>query len=341
VSGYNSVLDFYEKRLKVPQHPQRRQGSIMDYFGILQRSFEITRRYRSLWLFGFLLALLGAGGNASNGFQLVFRGGEAFPAPPIGRTEIFFIAAIVGLIVLLLTILSIVVNYIAQAALIGMVGEIEGGTSPSVRHGFEIGWSRRALRLFGADLVVFVPVVLMAMLFIAVPIILLTTQADQQGATAAPLLFLCCMFLFIVLMIPVAIVLGVLQRFFYRRIVLADDRVFNGIRSAWQMIRANAGPVAVVWLIMFVIGLVWAVVNLVLVLGAVGLVSIPAAAVHALVRSWVLAILLVFPLALVALVALAAINALYTVFNSTVWTLTYLELSPPPPESLPPEGEVV
>ena len=34
----------------------------MDYGRILARAFEITRRYRALWLFGFLLAVIGGSG---------------------------------------------------------------------------------------------------------------------------------------------------------------------------------------------------------------------------------------------------------------------------------------
>lgn len=302
----------------------------MDYFGIVQRSFEITRRYRALWLFGFLIALLGAGGSASNGLRIVFRTEGPLPQPGMEGRDILLIVTIFGLVVLVIGILTVVVNYVAQAALIGMVGEIETGATPSVRRGFEFGWSRRALRLFGTDLVIFVPITVIGMLLLAIPLFLLIAQGDEAGTWIVPLLFVCCLLLFVLLFIPVAIVLSVLQNFYYRRIVLAGDGVFDSIRNAWQMIRANAGPVAVIWLIMFLIGLVWTVVNFLLVLGTFVLVAVPAAALQALVQSWVLAAILVLPLVIVALLALAAINALYTVFSNTVWTLTYLALPQAP-----------
>ena len=34
----------------------------MDYGRLISHSFEIVRRYRALWLFGFLLALTGGSG---------------------------------------------------------------------------------------------------------------------------------------------------------------------------------------------------------------------------------------------------------------------------------------
>jgi hypothetical protein len=301
----------------------------MDYTGILQRSFDITRRHRALWLFGFLLALFSLGGGTSNGFRFVFQEGGPLRLEQVGREFLLALALVAGLIVVILTVITTVINYVAQTALIGMVGEIEAGQTPPVRRGFEIGWSRRALRLFGADLVVFVPVAVVVALVIGAVVALLV-QADQAGAPGAALvLLICCLAVFALLLIPLLVVLNVLQRFFYRRIVLAGDGVFDGIRNGWEMIRANVGPVAVIWLIMFVIGLVWTAVNFLLVLSAFALVGLPAAAIYALVGSGLVTALMVLPLVIIALLALAAINALYTVFSSTVWTLTYLELPQP------------
>ena len=315
----------------------------MDYSAILRRSFEITWRHRPLWLFGFLIALLGLGSNASNGLRFVFRGGEVPSPPSIGRTEILFIVAVLGLVVLVLSIITVVVNYIAQAALIGMVGEIEAGTTPNVRRGFEIGWSRRALRLFGADFALYAPIALLVTLVIFVPTFFFVVRIGQGGTPTAalPLLFLCCVFPLILLLIPVFLVLSVLQQFAHRRIVLANDGVLDGIRNGWQVIRANVGPVAVMWLILFFIGLVWAAVILFLAFISLALVGIPAIAIHTLTRSWILVAMLVLPLVILVMIVLAAINALYIVFNSTAWTLTYLALPQTPTVSPPTVGESV
>ncbi len=301
----------------------------MDYTGILRRSFNITRRHRVLWLFGFLLALFSLGGGTSNGFRLVFREEGPFPPTLVGRELFVILALVLGLVIVLLVVIATIVNYVAQTALIGLVGEIEAGQVPSVRRGFAIGWSRRALRLFGADLVVFVPVTVVLVLAIGTVVVLLV-QADQAGMPGLVwVLLFCFLAIFALLLIPLLVVLNVLQRFFYRRIVLAGDGVFDAIRRGWEMMRANVGPVAVIWLIMFVIGLVWAVVNFVFMLAAFALVGVPAAVIYALVGSGLVAALMVLPLAIIALLALAAVNALYTVFSSAVWTLTYLELPQP------------
>lgn len=300
----------------------------MDYFGILERSFDITRRYRALWVFGFLLALFGAGSSGTNGVQYTFQGGE-FPPPEFGITPRVAVVGILGIVALafFLGIVAAIVNYVSQTALIGLVGEIEEGKDPSVRHGFDVGWSRSALRLFGVDIVIGVPIALaiaIAVVGLLVPFFVVVDQGDP-----GPLLFvlLCCFVLLgIPLFVAAVVVLSLLRNFFYRQVVLAGDGVLDGIRGGYRLVRANLGPVIAMWLLMFVIGLLWAVVNLIIGLVTFAVVGGPAAFMYALFRSGLAAVVGALPFLLIVLLIFAVVNALYTVFSSTVWTLTYLEL---------------
>lgn len=299
----------------------------MDYFGILERSFAITRRYRVLWLFGFLLALFGAGSSGSNSIQYTFQGDE-FPLEQFGAPPAFGIFLILGIVALVigLAIVAAVINYVCQTALIGLVGEIEEGEEPTVRHGFDVGWSRSALRLFGVDIVIFVPLFLVGMTLAALFIVPFFLIADQGGPGPVALVLLCCLFFLALLFIAAIVVLSVLQTFFYRQVVLAGDGVFDAIRSGYRLVRANLGQVAAMWLIMFIVGLLWAAINFLIVLVAAAVVGGPAALMYGLFRSGLAAVLAALPFLVVAVLIFAAINALYTVFSSTVWTLTYLEL---------------
>ncbi|MFQ5858501.1 MAG: hypothetical protein ACE5LU_23120 [Anaerolineae bacterium] len=297
----------------------------MDYFGILERSFAVTRRYRVLWLFGFLLALFGAGGGTGNGVRYAFRGGDL---DQLGVPPEFGILIILGIVafVIGLAIVAVIINYVCQTALIGLVGEIEEGKDPTVRHGFDVGWSRSALRLFGVDIAIFVPVALavtiLAVLFI-VPF-LAFSRSDQVGPAAV--VVVCCLVLLIPLFIAAIVALDVLKKFFYRQVVLAGNGVFEAIRNGYSLVRANLGPVAVMWLIMFIVGLLWAAVNFLIGLIALAAVGGPAALIYAIFKSGLAAALAALPFLLIAVVFFAAINALYTVFTRTVWTLTYLKL---------------
>lgn len=301
----------------------------MDYFGILERSFGIMRRYRVLWLFGFLLALFSAGGGAGNGVQYTFQGDE-FRLERIGAPPGLAVVAILAIvaIALSLAILAAVVNYVCQTALIGLVGEIEEGQDPTVRHGFDVGWSRSALRLFGVDIALVIPVILALVILgvvFVVPFAVFST-GDQGGPGPLIFILICCLLFLVPVIIAAFVALDLLQKFIYRQVVLAGNGVVAGIRNGYALIRANLGQVAAMWLIMFVIGLLWAAVNFIIGLLAFAAVGGPAALMYAIFRSGLAAVLGALPFLLMAILVFAAINALYTVFTSTVWTLTYLEL---------------
>ena len=302
----------------------------MNYSDVLKRSFDITRHYRVLWVFGFLIALFSGGGGGGGGFQSSFQRriseGDLGIPPEVGL--VLIISAVVLILVLIL--ISAIVQYVSQTALIALVGEIQAGQQPTVRHGFELGWSRNALRLFAVDLTLFGPLVLglLALLVLILIPFLVLAPAAGNGGTIGPLIFLfiCCLFFLILLLIPIIIGVGILREFAQRQVVLAGDGVFDSIRHAYQLVRANVVHILVMWLILLVVGLVWGVINLIIGLVAIGLVFGPAAFVYALTNSLLIAILTGLPFLVIVMIFFAAINALYKVFTSTVWTLTYFEL---------------
>ena len=140
----------------------------MDHVSILKRAFDITRRYKALWIFGILLALFG--GTGGGGPNINIPGGgrgrapgrlPSFAPPQVDPGTIIGIAVVCCCLLLLFTIAAIIISYVARTALYRMVDEIEEtGTCPSWREGFRLGWSQRALRLFGIDLVIGIPCLL-------------------------------------------------------------------------------------------------------------------------------------------------------------------------------------
>jgi len=319
----------------------------MDHMKVLKRAWEITWRYRALWVFGIILALTAGGGGS--GPRSTFGGnGDApsgeFPLPEISPQVVGTLIAI-GIALVCVTIILIiaatVARYVAETALIRMVDHYEEtGEKRGVRQGFRLGWSRTALRLFLIDLLIGVPVaVVFILLFLLAlaPLLLWTTEiraAGVVGTVAAIGLF----FLFIFLAIVVGVVLSLLTHFFHRACALEEVGVIESLCQGYSIVRRHLKDVALMWLIMVGLGLGWTIamipVTILLLILGVALGGFPALLVGGLAGlvfegavPWILAGAVGFPIfILVVAVPGLFLGGLVEVFKSSTWTLTYREL---------------
>jgi len=323
------------------------------YSRILERAWEITWRYKALWVFGILVALLsgegsggGSGGRAPN-VQLGNIGRQPWREffLPLYRPEVVIGAITIALAILFLIvvfgIISMVARYVSHVALIKMVNEYEEtGEQLSVGQGFRLGWSYSALRLFLIDLLVAVPVVLVFIVLFVLslsPLLLWATGSDEAGVVGT-IATVGLVLLLVLLAIVVGVALSLLKKFFYRIAVLEDAGVFDSIREGWQLVRRQLRHAGGMWLIMtgvtiaYVIALVPVAIGLVLLgllLGggsglAVGwLVNLPAGGV----LPWLAGAAVGIPVFLLfVIVPLTVVGGVFEVFRSTTWTLTYREL---------------
>jgi hypothetical protein len=339
----------------------------MDHFKVLKRAWEMTWRYRVLWVFGILLALTTSqgGGNGGpqyslNGNNLASWGGPGFfplEAPP---SEVM--AQIVGALIavglalaclfLVLIVVATVVRYVAETALIRLVYDHEEtGEKRSVGQGFRMGWSRSALRLFLIDLLIGVPLVLafiLLFLLALAPLLLWATDSDAAGAVGT-VISVGLIFLFILLAIAVAIVVTLLMRFFHRACVLEELGVIEAIKRGFNLVRDHLSDVAVMWLIMVGVGiglaLAMIVIVILLLLLAAVLAGVPALLAGGLanlafegVVPWIVGAAVGIPIfLLVMVVPTLFLGGLIEVFKSGVWTLTYREVRAL--ESVEPEAD--
>jgi hypothetical protein len=326
----------------------------MDHTQILRRAWELTWRYRVLWVFGILLALTTSRGGGNNGFQYSFGredlfapGGPLFGpgTPPRIPAEIVgtLIALGIGLacLVLVLVVISVVVRYVAETSLIRLVDDHETtGERRRVGEGFRLGWSPIAWRLFLIDLLIGVPVaVIFVILFLVAlaPLLLWTTRSNAAGAVGT-LATIGLAFLFVLLAIVVAVVLTLLARFFRRACALDGLGVVESIRHGFGVVRDHFRDVAIMWLIMVGVSLGAGVLFFVAALLLVGL-GLLAGVVPALVVGglaslvsegavpWILAAAVGAPVFLMVLILpLLFLSGLFEIFKSSVWTLTYRQL---------------
>ena len=297
----------------------------MDHLKILSRAWTITWRYRALWLFGFLFALAGGGsggGGGGNGGGSGTRWTQPAPSNIPWNTVLMIILIAVAVILVLVVALTIL-RYVAETAMIAGVDEIEGqGIALTVRRGFRLGWSRQAWRLFLTDLVIYLPLVVMALVllaFAASPLLLLLVKADVVRAigVVATIGFALLVILFI---IAVALVISVVMPYIRRRVVLGKQGVMASIRQGVMLVRASLLDTGLMWLLLaaigIVLGLVMIPVALMVVLVAVLIGGIPAGLAYLISHSWVVTAVVGVPLFLIVLIpTLAFIQGLIEVYQ--------------------------
>jgi len=296
----------------------------MDYTGILKRAWQITWRHKALWVFGFLLALFGGGwgSGGGRGFQYTFESGDQV-AP--GWT-----IALVGLVLLFVfvaVVLSIIINYLSRGALIGMVREVEetGGTSvPS-------GWRKGRpyiLRLFGIDLLLGIPAVIVGIVLVVLglmPLFLLAAKNEAANILAI-VLTVGLMLVVVALLIVMGLVLSLLRELAFRQAVLDGKGVMSSIRDAYRLARANLKHVGAMWLLMAIVGIVSGAILIPLSLAVFAISAAPGFATYAASESPLAGIVVGILFAIPGILVLSALGGVYQAFQSAVWTLTYREL---------------
>jgi hypothetical protein len=320
----------------------------MNQIKILERAFDIVKRYRALWLFGVLLAITSAGGGSGGG-NSGGQGAVNFGRLPRGSIPepiaALFIPTALGIVlmVLLLGIAAIILRYIARTALIRMVNDHEAsGCTYTIREGFRLGWSKESWHVFLINLLIGIPLFLLfggLLIATLLPLILWITENRALGILGT-IMTVGLFFIFIFMAILVGTIVKLLKRFFWRACILEGLSVTDAIRQGFEYVWGNLGEVGLMWLLMVGVKILWGIAILItglllLILGGM-LGGIPAILIGALSRfvfgseslSLVLGGLAFAPVfLLVVIVPLVFFNGLMEAFISSTWTLTYREIA--------------
>jgi hypothetical protein len=297
---------------------------------VLTRAWQITWKYKVLWIFGILAGCTkggGGGGGGGGGNTGYSTGPSDFNLPPefqrfISMMEDFavwvennlWIFIVIGLVVLVLILISIFLGTI------GRIGLIKGAYQA------EMGAERLAFgELFSASIPYFWRVfglsflIRLAVLLLFVPLILI-------GVLTAGVAFLCLLPL-ICLLIPVGFAVGVIIEQANRAIVLENLGIVDGLKRSWAISRANIGPLIVMGLILFGITLVLGII----VALPIFIVVVPTIIAFAMGEGRSFTPLYV-ALACICLYAPVSwvLNGVLTTFTQSAWTLTYLRLTQKP-----------
>lgn len=322
----------------------------MDHLKILKRAWTVTWRHRALWLFGFLFALAGGGSRLGGGppsgrgpsGQGPGGGGPGGGGPPplpytlpnIPWDTVLIVASIVVAIALLLVVIMTIVRYVAETAMIAGVDEIEGtGEKLTVRHGFRLGWSRQALRLFLTNLVITVLLAAVAIVLLALaasPSLLWLTHVEALGI-AGTIITVGLVLPLILFIIATALAVSVVMPYIQRRVVLGKQGVRASIRQGLTLVRATLLDTGLMWLLLIGVRIVEAVamipVMIILAALAIAIGAVPAGLVFLFSHAWIATILVGVALFLIAFIPpMTFVRGLFEVYVSTTWTLAYREV---------------
>jgi hypothetical protein len=297
----------------------------MDYGAVLSRAWEITWRWKVLWILGFLAAL-GNGITTGNSSYTTDTSdwGYTFHRPWIPPRIIALLIGIACLI-LIIGIALWVLSVIARGGLIAGVQQVEDEGATTFGQAWRAGTSR-FWTLFGISFLAAIPVLILIVLGI---IALVATLAGSSAGFSRPARGvgiagailcgggLCCG------TVLLAIVLAQIRIYAERAAILEDLGWIAAFKRGWEILKENLGPTIVLWLIFLAIGLVFAVG----VIGGLAAVLAPFIAIFSRLEPgfW-----LAIPICLGGLLGtlvFALLSSIVETFSSATWTLAYRELA--------------
>jgi hypothetical protein len=314
----------------------------MDYGEVLTKAWQITWKYKVLWIFG-ILAGCGSqvGGQGSN---YSFGGGDGggspggpgdFPLPP-GMRQFFFavenwfnnlsdleIALFVGGIIIFILLMIIITLVLGTIGRIGLVrGALEGDRGAvSLTFGELFGQVRPFFwRVIGLGLLLALVGLVIVGAFAAM-VAIFTIVTFGIG-------FFCLIPLFC-LLVPVGWFVNIIIQQAYVAMLVDDLSIMEALSRGWEVTKNNVGPMILMGLILIIgVGIIGTlIVGAPLAFIVVPIIGGLIAGTDASVQTGILVSVLCFVAYLPVLIVLGGILRTY---YESAWTLTYLRLTRPP-----------
>ena len=300
---------------------------------VLTRAWQITWKYKILWIFGILASCSrGGGGGSGNGggggSNGNGNGNSPFDTSQFERTfeqagqwmmDNWWILVVAALVFLVLIVLSIFLGSIGRIGRIKGTLQVESGAESLTFGELFSGSLPYFWRVFGLSF-------LIGLLFFVIMLPFIGIGVVTMGVGLLCLLPLIC------ILIPVSMIVGLVLELANVAIVKEDLGMWEGWRRGWDLARANIGPMVGMALILFVIAF------------AVGLVvAIPFIIIlfPTMIATFAgggenMTPLLIGGLCMVAFLPVGIlINGVMNTYVGSAWTLTYLRLLPVQSNSAP------
>ena len=299
----------------------------MDYGKILSRAWQITWRWKILWILGFLASL--GRGFSSGGSSWQQSGQEWGPGGARIPEEMWAAIAAVSCLAILLGIALWVAGIIARGGLITGVQQVEDDGSTTFGAAWRAG-VHRFWTLFGISILTGLPafIAIIAGLVILGLLIFGTIAAIDAAAEVGGFLggtaVLLCGGIVCCGGILLALVLDQIRIYAERAAMLEGMGWIDAVKRGWQVLKENLGPTILLWLIFLVIGIVVGAI----IVGPIIALMVPFLATMARGQdavAWVLIPICLGGLLWVILTAI--IGGIVETFTSATWTLAYRQFT--------------
>jgi len=308
---------------------------------VLTRAWQITWKYKVLWIFGILASCSGgranSGGSSNSRWTNGSGNGNGFGAndpfssrmiEEAGRwiAQHWWVIALIILAVIILVILSIFLGTIGKIGLIkGTFKAEQGAESMS----FGELWSQSQpyfWRVFGLSF-------LIGLIFLAIFLVIFLPLA-LLGVLTAGMAFLCIIPL-VCILIPISWVVAIVLEQANIAIVLEDKSMFDGFKRGWEVCKNNIGPVIIMTLIL---GIGGAIIGIII---ALPIIIIAFSAAFGFIAGGIttagskIALVIALACCVVYFPVLLILNGVLTTYVQSAWTLTFMRLTKPQENNTP------
>jgi len=297
----------------------------MEYGKVLSRAWQITWRWKILWILGFLASLGQGGSGGSANYTTSSDDWQGWQIDPEFAGAVIAVIAALCCVAILIAIALWVASVIARGGLIAGVQQVEEEGSTSFGRAWRAG-AKRFWTLFGIGILAVVPLIVVWLISAGVlvaSIIGIVEGSDTSDAAAVVGVGgIGCAGLFCCGAIILSFVLGLIRTYAERAAVLEGLGWIEAFKRGWQVLKANVGPTLIFWFIFLAIGITIAGVLFV----GVAAFAVP---VIGLVTATDLGAWILVPIcggSLIAFVLWALISSVVNTFTSATWTLAYREM---------------
>jgi hypothetical protein len=274
-----------------------------------------------------------------------FRGLEHLPVWERGDEIAGTLIAIgIGLacVILLLIVVGIIARNVSEAALIRLVDDYEQtGQKRTFREGLRMGWSKAAVRLFLINLSAAIPIILAVMVLGTISLVplLLWFSGNPVSGVFGTISTIGLGFLSILFFIVIGVAIKVLLHFVRRTCALENLGVIDAYTEGFRILRENLVPVLLMWLIMLGVQIGTTLLMIPIVLLSLLVSGVVSGLLFFIVRGlaglflsgaamWIVSGAVALPFFILLLsIPVTLAGGLYKVYESTVWTLSYRELT--------------